>query len=66
MMSWLAAHVDAGVVRELPEKTLLSQFAGPVLARSVAALATGEHLDPAARARLAADLAGAFCRAVRT
>jgi hypothetical protein len=31
----------------------------------VAALATGEHLGPAERARLAADLAAAFCRAVR-
>ncbi|MGA4987828.1 TetR/AcrR family transcriptional regulator [Nonomuraea bangladeshensis] len=65
LMGWLRAHIQAGVVRELPEKTLLSQFAGPVLARSVAALATGEHLTPAARARLAADLAAAFCRAVR-
>ncbi|MBB6550932.1 TetR/AcrR family transcriptional regulator [Nonomuraea rubra] len=65
MMGWLTAHVDAGVVRELPEKTLLSLFAGPVLARSVTALATGEHLTPTARAELAADLAAAFCRAVR-
>ncbi|SPL88149.1 unnamed protein product [[Actinomadura] parvosata subsp. kistnae] len=66
IMGWLRTHIDAGAVRDLPEKTLLSQFAGPVLARSVAALATDEHLSAAARARLAADLAEAFCRAVRT
>nr|WP_055501289.1 TetR family transcriptional regulator [Nonomuraea pusilla] len=65
MTGRLAVYVESRVVRELPEKTLLSLFAGPVLARSVAALATGERLTPAARARLAADLAAAFCRAVR-
>ncbi|MCK2216277.1 TetR/AcrR family transcriptional regulator [Actinomadura sp. ATCC 31491] len=65
MTGWLRGYVDSGVVRDLPDKTLLSQFAGPVLARSVAALATGERLTAAARAQLAADLAAAFCRAVR-
>ncbi|TMR97192.1 TetR/AcrR family transcriptional regulator [Nonomuraea basaltis] len=66
MMSWLAAYVEAGQVRRLPEKTLLSLFTGPVLARSAVVLATDEHPAPAERDRLAADLAGAFCRAVQT
>lgn len=64
MTDWLAPYRKSGVLRPLPGETLLSLFAGPVLARSIAAVATAERLPPASRDHLAADLAEAFCQAV--
>ena len=63
---WLRPHIAAGAVRALTPLTLASLFVGPVALLNLAWLASGRPMTETEQDDVAANLADAFVRAVRS